>query len=252
MHIPVLANEVLALMKEAPIPINRFLDGTFGRGGHARLVMETFPAVKTVAFDQDQEALKEGGQRFGEEVRAGKIHFVHSNFADVKEYLEEITEFMGSSLFSGILLDLGVSSPQLDRAERGFSFYRDGPLDMRMNQHQKLSASHIVNEWSEDRLIELFQRLGEVRGPQRVVKAIMEDRKKKRFDSTGQLSGVIERVQGWRRKGSHPATQFFLALRLEVNRELEAVETALPHMVDLLEEGGVCLLLHFTPWKIES
>ena len=208
-HIPVLAEEFLSLVKETPIPMNRFLDGTFGRGGHTRLVMGEFPNIKMVALDQDAEALNEGKKYFGEEIKDKKIYFIHSNFVDVKEHGSEIFNFTGRSFFSGILLDLGVSSPQLDQAQRGFSFYKEGPLDMRMNREQSFSARDIVNKWSERELVELFQNLGEIRGPQKVVRAIVQDRKKKRFESTLQLSGVIERVHGWRRKGQHPATQFF-------------------------------------------
>ena len=244
-HIPVLADEILSLMRDTPVPVSCFLDGTFGRGGHARLVMDEFSSVKVVAFDQDVEALNDGMEHFSADVENKKIHFIHSNFVNVKEHQSEISDFIDRSLFSGILLDLGVSSPQLDEAGRGFSFYRDGPLDMRMNRDQNLSAGHIINEWGESELIELFQRFGDVRGPQRVVQTIVEDRKKRRFESTLQLAGVIERVQGWKRKGHHPATPFFLALRLAVNRELEAVEKAIPHLIELLEEGGRLFIITF-------
>ena len=245
MHIPVLANEILSLMRKTPTPITCFLDGTFGRGGHSRLVMDEFTNIKVVAIDQDIEALNYGREHFSEDIKNEKIHFIHSNFVNIKEHKNLITEFIGEFSFSGILLDLGVSSPQLDEAERGFSFYQDGPLDMRMNREQKVSASDIVNEWNENELVELFHSLGEVRGPQRVVRAIVTDRKKKRFKSTLQLSSMIERVQGWKRKGHHPATQFFLALRLAINKELEVVEKAIPHLVDLLEEGGRLFIITF-------
>ena len=245
-HVPVLVNEVLSLVREAPIPMDYFLDGTFGRGGHTRWVMGEFPHVKVVAFDRDEEALDEGRGLFEREIREERIHFVHSDFVDVKDRHNEMSSFMGEgSLFSGALLDLGVSSPQLDRGERGFSFYKDGPLDMRMDRSQSFSASDIVNEWSERKLVELFQNLGEVRSPQKVVRAIVQDRKKKKFESTMEFSGLIERIYGWKRRGHHPATQFFLALRLEVNEELEAVERALPHILNLLQEGGRLLVITF-------
>lgn len=245
MHIPVLADEILSLMKEVPIPINSFLDGTFGRGGHTLRIMSEFPDVKMVAWDQDKEAWSYGMKHFDQSIKSGKIHLIHNSLAKIKEYQEEMSDFTGEPFFSGILLDLGVSSPQLDEAERGFSFYKDGPLDMRMNRDQDLSASDIVNEWEENRLIKLFQTLGEIRGPQKVVRAIIETRKKGRFESTLQLAVVIERAQGWKRKGHHPATPFFLALRLKVNKELETVEKTIPHLMDLLAEGGRLFIITF-------
>lgn len=244
-HVPVLANEILALMRETPIPVSRFLDGTFGRGGHAHLVMKNFPKVQVVAIDQDIEAINYGREHFREKVDEKRVCFIHSNFTEVKEYWPQISEFTGGEFFSSILLDLGVSSPQLDEAERGFSFYKDGPLDMRMNRDQKLSARDIVNSWSEGELVDLFQNLGEVQGAKKVARIIVSERKKKLFESTLQLSSLIERMRGWGRRGHHPATQFFLALRLVVNKELEVVDKVLPNLLDILEEGGRLFVITF-------
>ncbi len=277
-HTPVLAQEVLFFLKTAPLPMTCFLDGTFGRGGHTRLIMEAFPSIKVIAFDRDQQAIDESSEIFKKKLEEKQIQFIHSNFANIQKYQQEIystvkqdflmklAKIEGSKsiasnpltplenhreipaispFLSGALLDLGVSSPQLDEAERGFSFYKNGPLDMRMDQKQKLSASSIVNEWNEEQLIDIFKKYGEIWRPQKVVQAIVKNRKKKSFESTLELAQLIERLQGWRKKGQHPATPFFLALRLEVNQELQDLRTAIPPLVDILQEGGRLLIITF-------
>lgn len=143
-------------------------------------------------------------------------------------------------------MDLGVSSPQLDDPERGFSFYHDGPLDMRMDPTQGTSAQEIVNTWTEVGLQRVFMELGEIPRPHRVVKAILQDRREKPFTTTSQLSQLIERVEGWRKKGRHPATQYFLALRLLVNEELDGLKESLPLLMEkALRPGGRLLVITF-------
>ena len=140
-----------------------------------------------------------------------------------------------------------MSSPQLDTPERGFSFYQNGPLDMRMNRDDELTAADIVNHWDEDELTQLFIKKGEVRNPGRVVQLILKKRIEKKFETTEQLSLEIESCLGWRKKGQHPATQYFLALRMEVNKELEVVENSLEKMLSFLNPGGrlqVLSLIH--------
>ncbi len=190
----------------------RYLDVTLGRGGHLKAILDKYPHVSAVAFDQDIDAIIYAQKLFETEIAEGRLQLVHGNF------LNYSPEVHGN--FDFALADLGVSSPQLDQAERGFSFYHTGPLDMRMDQSLTQKASDILAEYSEAQLIELFKNLGEVSSPFRVVRAIVFDRKTKPFETTTQLSGLIERVDGWRKKGVHPATQYFLALRLEVNQEL--------------------------------
>ena len=133
----------------------------------------------------------------------------------------------------------------MDEAGRGFSFYQDGPLDMRMNQTRGEQAKDIVNEWSEQDLIELFQQKGEVRRPHKVVSAIIRQRKEEPFSTTGQLSQLIESCMGWRKKGHHPATQYFLALRMEVNQELEQVKECIPPLIECLEDQGRLMIITF-------
>jgi 16S rRNA (cytosine1402-N4)-methyltransferase len=237
LHQPVLLQEVKDLAAGTACPVKTILDGTFGRGGHARELMQIFPEAHLTAVDQDLEAISYGKEHFRQELESRRLEFVHSSFCDLKIDPER--------KFDLILLDLGVSSPQLDNQERGFSFYGDGPLDMRMDQTQSLTAAEIVNTWSEDDLADLFRTYGEIQRPMRVVRAIINDRVDNPFVRTQQLSSMIERVEGWRKKGVHPATLFFMALRLEVNRELEAVEKAIPQLMERLNPGGRLLVITF-------
>lgn len=244
-HIPVLQKEVLALLQEKPAPLNCFLDGTFGRGGHTRLVLDHFPQLRVIGMDQDAAAIEFGRGEFRSELEQGRLLLLHGNFKDVAQYKPQMDQWTGQTGFDAILLDLGVSSPQLDSPERGFSFYHAGPLDMRMDQRQELTAADIVNTWEEEDLIQLFQSRGEIRRPYRVVSAIVKDRKTQGFDSTQQLSEMIARVEGWHRKGHHPATRYFLALRLQVNQELENIEMILPQLIDQLNDKGRLLVITF-------
>ncbi|RYZ78624.1 MAG: 16S rRNA (cytosine(1402)-N(4))-methyltransferase RsmH, partial [Proteobacteria bacterium] len=227
--------EAFAPFKDHPGP--RYFDGTFGRGGHLRAMLNAFPNLKAVAMDQDQTAIQYGLQNFKTEVQSGAVDIVNSNFSEFQQHN------LGS--FDMMLLDLGVSSPQLDNAQRGFSFYNDGPLDMRMNQTQGITAEFILNTSSEQELNELFKHYGEVHRPFRVVRAIVHDRKTKAFQSTKELAGLIERIDGWRHKGHHPATQYFMALRLRVNAELEILQQTLPAMMRALNPGGRLAVISF-------
>jgi 16S rRNA (cytosine1402-N4)-methyltransferase len=192
--------------------------------------------VATV-MDQDMTAIEFAHDQFKPLVQNKQLEIIHGNFADFKLHCH--------GTYDAILLDLGVSSPQLDEKSRGFSFYDNGPLDMRMNQGEDLTAAHIVNTYSEDALLQIFHRLGEISHPGRVVRAIVKDRTEKAFVSTEQLAGLIERVDGWKTKGFHPATQYFMALRLAVNNELNVIETVLPHLVEALNEGGRLAIISF-------
>jgi 16S rRNA (cytosine1402-N4)-methyltransferase len=237
-HIPVLFEEVMTQFRETPTAIRRYLDTTFGRGGHTRGILRAFPEAKVVAVDQDIEAIHYGEQNFADEILNGRLRLVHAKFWE----LETIADL---GTFELILADLGVSSPQLDQAQRGFSFYHQGPLDMRMDQRDSTTAADIINTWSEDELNELFQKLGEVSRPYRVTRAIVHDRDSKPFQLTTDLAQLIERVEGWARKGHHPATQYFLALRLEVNQELARLEEGLRQLITLLSPQGRLAVITF-------
>lgn len=220
--------------KELPL---RYLDGTLGRGGHLRAILDRWPQITAVAFDQDPTAIAYAKENFATEIQQNRLQLVHRNFS---EYTVE--EF---GTFDGMLLDLGVSSPQLDQADRGFSFYHDGPLDMRMNPQKGLTAADVIATFSEEQLLEIFKNYGEIQRPFRVVRAIIADRQTKPFLRTRDLAGLIERVDGWQRKGFHPATQYFMALRLVVNQELEILEPSLLKLVHGLRPKGRIAVLTF-------
>lgn len=237
-HIPVLLSEVLEAFSVFQSHSEvLYLDGTFGRGGHFRCLKKLLPQMKTVALDQDPAAIAYAEQNFSAMVQSGELRVIHKNFSNFSD--------LNLGLFDMMLLDLGVSSPQLDEAHRGFSFYNEGPLDMRMNSAQELKAADLVNGLTEKELNDLFFKLGEVRKPFRVVRAIVHDRKEKPFESTQQLAGLIERVDGWHRKGHHPATNYFMALRLAVNNELGVVEETLPKLMMSLKPGGRLAVISF-------
>ncbi len=237
-HLPVLLHDCLEQLMPVPFNEGWFLDGTFGRGGHSKAILEKYPQSKIIALDCDLDAVEYAKKHYEKFIEEGRLEVHHSNFVDFEKVCK------GKKLIGG-LLDLGVSSPQLDNANRGFSFYNDGPLDMRMNHKADFKAEDIVNEWSDKELIELFQNYGEIRRPHRVVNAIVEDRKTERFTRTQPLAEMIARIDGWRRKGHHPATNYFMALRIAVNEELKVVEEVIPKLIKNLSAGGRLLVISF-------
>jgi 16S rRNA (cytosine1402-N4)-methyltransferase len=240
MHIPVLLNEVLEMFSPFAGEKNLvYFDGTYGRGGHFKAVFEKFAPAKCFATDQDTRAVEQAQTTWASEIAAGRVEVHHQNF------LEFVKSGKATSPINMALLDLGVSSPQLDQAERGFSFNKDGPLDMRMNQTQDLTAAKIINEFDGEDLIEIFKSYGEVPNPARVVRAIVNDRPAKPFTTTLQLAQLIERVDGWKKKGFHPATQYFMALRLVVNRELQVIEEVLPLLIRQMQDKGRIAIITF-------
>lgn len=238
MHKPVLLDEIVKIAGE--IDPRWILDCTFGRGGHSLALLNLPSHPHLTGMDQDQEAVQFGLKNFSSFMEQGRLCLVHGSFHVAVKNIPKPAEG-----YDVVLADLGVSSPQLDEAARGFSFYHDGPLDMRMNLAQEFSAADIVNGWPEVELIRLFQEYGEVRRPQRVVKAIVQDRRTDKFTTTRQLAGLIERVEGWRKKGHHPATTYFLALRMAVNNELEGLQNALPDLMQSLSAKGRLIILTF-------
>ena len=238
LHAPVMLKEIFSAAQPVVTSESkelRYFDGTFGRGGHLKALLQKYPQFTAVATDRDLQAIEHAQVEFRDWIELRRLKMVHAN------YTEFSAEKFG--LFDFMLLDLGVSSPQLDQGLRGFSFYHDGPLDMRMDTTKGLTAADLINDLSEDELNELFQTLGEVQRPYRVVRAVVHDRKTKRYETTQELASLIERVEGWRKKGHHPATQFFLALRLRVNEELEATQSALvPLILGLKPKGRLAVL----------
>ncbi len=242
-HKPVLLESVLQMVKDIAIRDALFVDATFGRGGHTREILKTRSDFSVLGLDCDAEAVSYGEEHFASEISQKRLKIVRSNFTKAHDVLmRENTE---SKSIAGVLLDLGVSSPQLDEGRRGFSFYHDGPLDMRMDQSLEMTAADLVNDWDDKALNDLFQNYGEVRRPFRVTEKIIETRRATKFSTTGELSQLIEKTEGWRKKGHHPATQYFQALRMEVNQELAVVEKILPIMVNELSSRGRLLVITF-------
>jgi 16S rRNA (cytosine1402-N4)-methyltransferase len=238
LHKPVLLQEILNQIQQ-PTQTPWGLDVTFGRGGHTRAILETFPEMKVLATDRDREAIEFGAQEFKPWIEAGRLKLLQHDFHQPPPTAPE------GSGYAFILADLGVSSPQLDEARRGFSFYHDGPLDMRMDQSHGSTAADILAQWSGPDLIELFRTYGEISRPGRVVERILEARKAKPFTSTLELANLIEKAEGWARKGHHPATRYFLALRLVVNEELSELRRAIESMMSLLARRGRLMIISF-------
>jgi len=234
-HLPVLPNEVLTAL--APQPGGKFLDGTLGGGGHAALVLQAVgPTGFLYGIDQDPRALQEATERLA--AIGPNFELRRGNFGDV-------LQTWPPEPLDGILLDIGVSSHQLDTPERGFSFWREGPLDMRMDPNAPTTAADLVNQLDERSLADLLFRYGEERLSRPVARAIVERRKQKPFSTTTELSEVVSRVVPRSKDGIHPATRTFQGLRIAVNDELGVLERALPAAVSRLAPGGRLAVITF-------
>ncbi|MCX8060738.1 MAG: 16S rRNA (cytosine(1402)-N(4))-methyltransferase RsmH [Aquificaceae bacterium] len=236
MHVPVLLQEAVHLLTEVGGEL--FVDCTVGLGGHARAILEKNPKAYLVAIDRDPYAL----ERAEENLRAfeGRFSLYHANFAD----LDQVLKKEGISHVDGFLFDLGVSMLQL-RSDRGFSFQRDEPLDMRMNPQGDLTAYHVVNRYGEKELERLIREYGEEPYAKRVAKAIVTARAKKPIETTGELVQVVSSVLPYRGGRINPATRVFQAIRIEVNGELQALSSALPKCLDFLRAGGRLVAISF-------
>lgn len=255
-HLPVLLEESLRLL--APERGGTFVDCTVGLGGHAAALLERYPGVSVIGLDRDPEALDLAGERlavFGE-----RALLLDGRFDQLEERLEE----RGLAPVAGILADLGVSSFQLETPERGFSFVREGPLDMRMGKGSR-TAAEIVNGYPEEELSRIFKEYGEEPLARRVAREIVRRRTEKPFLTTGELAGLIEQVKpaprgSWRRGGQrsarrgrggvrqrriHPATQVFQALRIEVNQELDQVRELLEQSMRMLDTEGRLVVISY-------
>lgn len=236
-HVPVLLHESIeALNIRAD---GTYIDMTFGRGGHSRAILAQLgEGGRLFAFDRDPRA----AQAAAELADIPQFHFIHAPFSTLADAAQR-EQLVGQ--VDGILFDLGVSSPQLDDAERGFSFMRDGPLDMRMNPEAGQSAADWINTASIDDMVYVFKHYGEERYARRIARAIEHDRKQTPFVSTAQLAGLIARVSPVKEKHKHPATRVFQAIRIHVNQELEEAETALHAAVEVLAPGGRLAVISF-------
>jgi 16S rRNA (cytosine1402-N4)-methyltransferase len=237
-HISVLLNEILEFLSLKEIGI--FFEGTLGLGGHAFEIMKAHPEIKQyLAFDQDQIALQKAKERLAQWEK--KIQFVHANFSEVDRYVRELN-------IDGIdagLLDIGVSSMQLDVADRGFSLRKEGPLDMRMDQTNPFSAKELINQYSEKELGRIFKEFGEVRFWKPLAELIVQQRKKKPIETTLELTQIVEKLFPKQVTKIHPATQVFQAIRIAVNRELEVLQECLEKSLKLLNKEGILLVISF-------
>lgn len=214
-----------------------YFDGTFGRGGHSRLILSHLDANgRLIATDKDPEALAVGHELSIEDSR---FNIFAGSFSRVKELLQP-----GQKL-DGILLDLGVSSPQLDNAERGFSFMKDGPLDMRMNPDEGQSAAEWINSADESDIADVLYQLGEERHSRRIAKAIVRRRVEMPFSTTLDFAEVVKEANPSWEKHKHPATRAFQAIRIFVNRELADLELLLESSLDCLKPGGRLIVISF-------
>ncbi len=234
-HLPVMVPEVM--MALPPTPGGSFIDCNLGDGGHAEAILRSIPGAQLLGIDLDLDALKRANERL--RMWSDRLTIVHGNFAEVAE----IGEKKFPKGCSGILFDLGVSSAQLDTAERGFSFRFDAELDMRFDPASELTAYHIVNNWPQVKLEEVISSLGEEPRARRVARGIVANR---RIESTLELADIVTKSLHWPVESrNHPATRTFQALRMAVNSEMKNLETGLAGAVKALSRGGRLVVISY-------
>ena len=237
-HKPVLLNESIDGLSIDPQGI--YVDGTFGRGGHSQFILDQLADTgRLIAFDKDPQAIAIAKEKYAEEARFN-IH--HGSFAELESYLKE-QGLCGK--VSGILLDLGVSSPQLDDPKRGFSFQQSGPLDMRMNDQVGMSASQWINKAKEEEIASVIYEYGEERYSRRIAKAIVWARKEQPLTDTKQLAEIIKQAHPRWEKKKHPATRSFQGIRIFINNELNDLDECLMQSYRCLSQGGNLAVISF-------
>ncbi|MFL5625204.1 MAG: 16S rRNA (cytosine(1402)-N(4))-methyltransferase RsmH [Ktedonobacteraceae bacterium] len=228
-HVPVMLEEVLQFLQ--PEPGGVYIDGTLGGGGHTEAILErSAPDGRVLGIDTDAQALAKVQERLAESINNGRLLLKHGNFAELSRIVREV-DFAS---VQGVVLDLGFSSDQMDNPERGFSFSVDGPLDMRLDQTQPVSAADLVNSASERELADIFWRYGEETRSRQIARRIVRERAKGAITRTAQLAELAAAGAPYKPGAIHPATKTFQALRIAVNSELEQLETVLPQIVDVL------------------
>jgi 16S rRNA (cytosine1402-N4)-methyltransferase len=234
-HVPVLLERILSLF--APVFTGReavLVDATVGLGGHSDALLNAYPSLSLVAFDRDPTALERSKERLAR--YGGRVQLVHARYDEMPQALDEL----GLSRVDGILFDLGVSSMQLDRAERGFAYSKDAPLDMRMDPTTGITAADVLNTYAPGELVRILRDYGEERFAQRIVKAVVAERAREPFDRSGRFVELLYNAvpAASRRTGGHPAKRTFQALRIEVNGELDSLRAAMPAALGVLALGG--------------
>lgn len=237
-HVPVMLAEVIEHLNLAPGKI--IIDATLGGGGHSLEVLKRIgPSGRLIAIDRDQTALERTKQRLSQ--YAGQCRFIHGNFKDI----DKIANDLNIRKVGGILIDLGVSSMQLEDPQRGFSFQADGPLDMRMDQDSYISAYDLLNNLNQEELSHLLWNFGEERFHNRIARFLVKERERHPIASTFELSSIVCRAMPprFRHQRIHPATRTFQAVRIAVNRELEALQETIGKSVELLDKNGrICII----------
>lgn len=238
-HISVLLNECIDNLNIRPDGI--YVDGTMGGGGHSLEIAKRLTTGRLICIDQDPNAHEAAGKRLAE--YKDRITFVRDNFGNIKSILDSL----GIEKIEGMLLDIGVSSHQLDEAERGFSYQQDAPLDMRMNPDRPFSAYDVVNGYDEDELDRVIFTYGEERWARRIAQFIVKEREAKPIETTGELVDIIKKAvpKGARKDGPHPAKRTFQAIRIEVNGELEVLQRAIDDVAARLAVGGRLCIITF-------
>jgi len=237
-HVPVLFREAVDALSIKANGV--YVDATLGRGGHAAAILRALNADgRLIGFDRDPQAIALAEEKFANDDR---VSIMHSQFSRISEVLNNE---LGLSRIDGILMDLGVSSPQLDQAERGFSFMRDGALDMRMDTTQGESAAEWLARVEERELVQVLFDLGEEKFARRIARAIVLNREETQISSTLQLAKIVADATPKKDKHKHPATRTFQAIRLFINQELLEVSQALPQALELLGEGGRLVVISF-------
>ena len=232
-HISVLLNECIENLNIKPDGI--YVDGTLGLGGHSEQILKRLDTGRLIGIDRDESAIRRTGERLAQ--YADKMTLVHGNFCDVSQILDEL----GVDAVDGMLFDLGVSSPQLDEAERGFSYMNDAPLDMRMDN------TNVVNDWDEAELVRILRDFGEERYARRIASRIVERREQKKIETTLELVDIIRSAMpaAALREKQHPAKRSFQAIRIAVNDELGAVDRMMKTAPDRLKTGGRLCVISF-------
>jgi len=236
-HVPVLVREVAERLVSQPSGI--YLDGTVGSGGHSEFLLQRFANIRIIGLDRDEEALRWTEENLAQYGSRFKVY--KNNFREAKKILNEL----GIERVSGVLLDLGVSRQQIETAERGFSYRLDGPLDMRFDRQQSLTAQKIVNEYPADLLRKIFQDFGDERFAGRLAQKIVQYRQKTFIATTRQLAGIIEKAVPKYHRRLHPARRVFQALRIKVNDELESLSQFLKNLADILVPGGRAVIISY-------
>ena len=238
-HESVLAKEILQYLH--PREDGLIVDGTLGNGGHTELILKnTAPGLRVLGIDRDEQAIERAGKRLAP--FRNRVTLIHGNFSDIKNILKKANVMN----VDGLLLDLGVSSPQLDSPERGFSFMRNGPLDMRMDSTQKTTAADLLVKLSDEELVLVIKEYGEERFAKRIVRAIRKAQEQNPITTTLQLSNIVSGVTHTPRPAKiHPATRTFQALRIAVNNELEHIKSALSDSLEVLSASARIMVISF-------